>query len=99
MKCKVQHDLSFALRAAACSVHKITLQALKTLDLTPRQYCVLVMLGQGSVMQSELVETLHLNANSVANETNVLEDRRLIRKRRDPQNRRKHTINIEEKGL
>ena len=67
--------------------------------LRPRHLIALKVLDeQGAVTQQALAETLSLDPSNVVGLLNDLEERRLITRRRDPEDRRRHIVEVSSLG-
>jgi DNA-binding MarR family transcriptional regulator len=67
--------------------------------LRPRHLIALKLLQEhGSVSQQALAETLSLDPSNVVGLLNDLEERRLITRRRDPEDRRRHIVEVSSLG-
>ena len=68
--------------------------------LRPRHVIALKLLSeQGPVPQQALAEALSLDPSNVVGLLNELEDRELITRRRDPMDRRRHIVEVSDKGI
>jgi DNA-binding MarR family transcriptional regulator len=67
--------------------------------LRPRHLIALKLLQEhGSVSQQSLAETLSLDPSNVVGLLNDLEERGLITRRRDPEDRRRHVVEVSPLG-
>jgi DNA-binding MarR family transcriptional regulator len=67
--------------------------------LRPRHLVLLTLLREhGTANQQGLAETLGLDPSNVVGLLNELEDRRLVTRRRDPADRRRHIVELSELG-
>ena len=67
--------------------------------LRPRHLIALKLLHEhGAVSQQVLAETLSLDPTNVVGLLNDLEERRLITRRRDPEDRRRHIVEVSTLG-
>ncbi|BCJ50539.1 MarR family transcriptional regulator [Actinoplanes sp. NBRC 14428] len=73
-------------------------EALTTSGVTPRHAIVLMRLGGGQVSQRDLGVRLGVDPSVLVTLLNSLEDRELIRRRRDPADRRRHIVEITDAG-
>jgi DNA-binding MarR family transcriptional regulator len=73
--------------------------ALAPLELKPPQVGALHQLGGGSMSQQALGDALDLDASNLVAVLNDLEDKGLITRRRDPEDRRRHIVEITETGV
>jgi MarR family transcriptional regulator, lower aerobic nicotinate degradation pathway regulator len=73
--------------------------ALEPLDLRPRQVVALMILrDHGAMTQAALGETLSLDPANLVGLLNELEDRALLDRRRDPEDRRRHIVELSPAG-
>ncbi|MFE4956852.1 MarR family winged helix-turn-helix transcriptional regulator [Streptomyces sp. NPDC056653] len=73
-------------------------RALSATGLTPRHAMTLMNLGGGPVSQQALIEQLGVDPSSVVSLLNDLENDDLVRRRRDPADRRRHIVEITDEG-
>jgi DNA-binding MarR family transcriptional regulator len=73
-------------------------EALTTSGVTPRHAIVLMHLAGGEAGQRDLGTRLGVDPSVLVALLNALEDRDLIRRRRDPADRRRHIVEITEAG-
>ena len=67
--------------------------------LRPRHLIALKLLHEhGAISQQALAETLSLDPTNVVGLLNELEERRLITRRRDPEDRRRHIVEVSSLG-
>jgi MarR family transcriptional regulator, transcriptional regulator for hemolysin len=67
--------------------------------LRPRHVIALTLLSeQGSIGQQGLADALSLHPSNVVGLLNELEERALITRRRDPADRRRHIVELSDKG-
>jgi len=66
--------------------------------LRPRHVVALTLLNEGSASQQDLAEVLQLDPSNVVGLLNELEDDGLVVRRRDPADRRRHIVEISERG-
>lgn len=67
--------------------------------LRPRHVIALTLLSeQGSIGQQGLAEALSLDPSNVVGLLNELEERALITRRRDPADRRRHIVELSDRG-
>jgi DNA-binding MarR family transcriptional regulator len=68
--------------------------------LRPRHVIALTLLNeQGAIGQQALAEALSLDPSNVVGLLNELEERELITRRRDPADRRRHIVDLSDKGV
>jgi DNA-binding MarR family transcriptional regulator len=73
--------------------------ALEPVDLRPRQVVALMILrDHGAMTQGALGETLNLDPANVVGLLNELEERELLDRRRDPEDRRRHIVELTPAG-
>jgi DNA-binding MarR family transcriptional regulator len=73
--------------------------ALAPLGLRKRQVVALMILREhGAITQGALGETLRLDPANLVGLLNELEDQRLLDRRRDPEDRRRHIVELTPKG-
>jgi len=69
------------------------------LGVTLKEFVLLMYLGESTkVTQQKLAKVLFLDANTTVILLNGLEDKRLIDRTRDPEDRRRHLVEITPKG-
>jgi DNA-binding MarR family transcriptional regulator len=73
--------------------------ALAPLELKPPQVGALHQLGSGPMSQQALGDALDIDASNLVALLNDLEDKGLITRRRDPDDRRRHIVEITETGV
>ncbi|MEV7887012.1 MarR family winged helix-turn-helix transcriptional regulator [Streptomyces sp. NPDC002817] len=73
-------------------------EALAASGVTPRQAVVLMLLDGGQLGQRDLGARLSVDPSVLVTLLNALEDRDLVRRRRDPADRRRHIVEITEAG-
>ncbi|WP_371572595.1 MarR family winged helix-turn-helix transcriptional regulator [Streptomyces sp. NBC_01314] len=73
-------------------------EALTASEVTPRQAVVLMYLDGGQLGQRDLGARLRVDPSVLVALLNALEDRDLVRRRRDPADRRRHIVEITEAG-
>jgi len=89
----------YLLLKAGTQFHGIIDDALRTVDLTARQFLVLTFAGGTEPLsQSELSQRLGLDPTIVLGVIDGLEDRDAIRRTRDPADRRRSLIEITAAG-
>lgn len=86
------------IKLGRITLHRITTE-LAPLGLKPAQFATLVELNdRGPVTQQSLAEVLHLDPTNVVALLNELEERGLAERRRDPEDRRRHNVEISARG-
>ncbi|WP_370666199.1 MarR family winged helix-turn-helix transcriptional regulator [Streptomyces sp. IBSBF 2507] len=73
-------------------------EALTASGVTPRHAVVLMQLNGGQLGQRELGTLLCVDPSILVTLLNALEDRNLVRRQRDPADRRRHIVEITEAG-
>jgi DNA-binding MarR family transcriptional regulator len=69
------------------------------LGMRLRQFVVLTLLRDNSTIpQQELCEAMHLDANNLVLLLNELETAGQVRRRRDPEDRRRHIVELTDEG-
>ena len=80
-------------------MHRFT-EALEPYGIRPRHMAALTELrDHGQLTQQSLCGQLHLDPTNLVAILNELEDRGYAKRRRDPQDRRRHIVEISKKGL
>ena len=80
-------------------MHRFT-EALEPFGIRPRHVAALTELrDHGKLTQQSLCGQLHLDPTNLVAILNELEDRGYAKRRRDPQDRRRHIVEISRKGL
>src|SRR3954467_3369856 len=79
--------------------HRFT-EALEPFGIRPRHVAALIELrDRGELTQQSLCVQLHLDPTNLVAILNELEDRGYATRRRDPEDRRRHLVEISKKGL
>jgi DNA-binding MarR family transcriptional regulator len=74
-------------------------QALDSSGLSPRHAVLLCGLEEsGPISQQDLIEILFVDASALVSVLNDLENERLVERRRDPADRRRHIVEITPEG-
>lgn len=74
-------------------------QALDSSGLSPRHAVLLCRLEEsGPISQQQLIEILFIDASALVSVLNDLENERLVERRRDPADRRRHIVEITPDG-
>ncbi len=73
-------------------------KAVATAGLSPRHVATLQLLTEGPVSQKALIEGLGVDPSVLVALLNGLENDELVRRRRDPADRRRHIVEITEEG-
>lgn len=86
------------IKLGRITVHRIN-SALAPLTLKTPQFATLVELAdRGPVPQQRLADELHLDPTNVVALLNDLEEKGLAERKRDPEDRRRHIVEISNKG-
>jgi DNA-binding MarR family transcriptional regulator len=87
------------IKLGRITMHRFT-EALEPFGIRPRHVAALTELrDQGQLTQQSLCGQLHLDPTNLVAILNELEERGYARRRRDPQDRRRHIVEITKKGL
>lgn len=79
--------------------HRFT-HALEPFGVRPRQVAALIELrDHGELTQQSLCSRLHVDPTNLVAILNELEERGFATRRRDPQDRRRHIVEVSKKGL
>ncbi len=80
-------------------MHRFT-EALAPYDLRPRHLAALIELrDHGELSQQALCGRLHVDPTNLVEILNELEDNGFASRRRDPEDRRRHRVEVSKKGL
>ena len=89
----------FLLARAGLAVKARTLQEFEQAGFSMYQYSVLALLAEGdSATQRSIASVLGVDGSQLVGVLNDLEDRELIERRRDPDDRRRHTVSLTVEG-
>ena len=87
------------IKLGRITLHRFT-QAVEPLGLRPRHVAALIELrDRGEQTQQALCSQLHLDPTNLVAILNELEERGLATRRRDPEDRRRHLVEISKKGV
>ena len=87
------------IKLGRITMHRFT-EALKPFGIRPRHVAALIELrDQGELTQQALCGQLHLDPTNVVAVLNELEKRGYAKRRRDPEDRRRHLVEVSKKGL
>jgi len=87
------------IKLGRITMHRFT-QALEPFGVRPRHVAALIELrNRGELTQQTLCGQLHLDPTNLVTILNELEDRGYATRRRDPQDRRRHLVEVSKKGL
>lgn len=89
----------FLLARAGLAVKARTLQEFEQAGFSMYQYSVLALLAEGdSATQRSIASVLGVDGSQLVGVLDDLEDRDLIERRRDPDDRRRHTVSLTPEG-
>src|SRR3954453_22618427 len=92
-------QLGFLLARHGANASNRVWQAFATCGLAPRQGASLLLLGRsGNLGQQALSTALEVDPSILVGILNDLESARLVERRRDPSDRRRHIVAITEEG-
>src|SRR3954468_17817112 len=87
------------IKLGRITTHRFT-QALEPFGIRPRHVAALIELrDSGEVTQQSLCGQLHLDPTNLVAILNELEERGYATRRRDPQDRRRHLVEVSPKGI
>ena len=87
------------IKLGRITMHRFT-EALKPFGIRPRHVAALIELrDQGELTQQALCGQLHLDPTNVVAVLNELEKRGYAKRRRDPEDRRRHLVEVSKKGI
>jgi len=87
------------IKLGRITMHRFT-EALAPYGLRPRQLATLIELrDHGELTQQSLCSRLHVDPTNLVEILNELEDRGYASRRRDPEDRRRHRVEVSKKGL
>src|SRR3954451_7322985 len=87
------------IKLGRITTHRFT-EALEPFGIRPRHVAALIELrDSGQVTQQSLCGQLHLDPTNLVAILNELEQRGYATRRRDPQDRRRHLVEISKKGI
>jgi DNA-binding MarR family transcriptional regulator len=91
----VLSSVGYLLLKAGMQFQPVADRALEAVDLTGRQFLVLTIAGAADPLsQLELSRRMHLDPTIVVGLLDELEERGLVRRTRDPADRRRHRIEL-----
>src|SRR3954470_11389805 len=87
------------IKLGRITMHRFT-EALEPFGIRPRHVAALIELrDSGELTQQSLCGQLHLDPTNLVAILNDLEQRGYARRRRDPEDRRRHLVEVSKKGL
>jgi DNA-binding MarR family transcriptional regulator len=87
------------IKLGRITTHRFT-EALEPYGVRPRHVAALIELRDtGELTQQSLCGRLHIDPTNMVSVLNELEQRGLATRRRDPQDRRRHIVEVSKKGL
>src|SRR3954464_8841917 len=86
------------IKLGRITMHRFT-EALEPFGIRPRHVAALIELrDSGELTQQSLCGQLHLDPTNLVAILNELEDRGFAKRRRDPEDRRRHLVEVSKKG-
>src|SRR5436309_8623670 len=87
------------IKLGRITMHRFT-EALEPFGIRPRHVAALIELrDRGELTQQSLCSQLHLDPTNLVAILNELEERGYATRRRDPEDRRRHLVEVSRKGL
>jgi MarR family transcriptional regulator, lower aerobic nicotinate degradation pathway regulator len=94
-----QWPMLLMIKLGRITMHRFT-QALEPYGVRPRHVAALIELrDRGQVTQQSLCGQLHLDPTNLVTILNELEERGYATRRRDPEDRRRHLVEVSKKGI
>jgi MarR family transcriptional regulator, lower aerobic nicotinate degradation pathway regulator len=94
-----QWPMLLMIKLGRITMHRFT-QALEPYGVRPRHVAALIELrDRGQLTQQSLCGQLHLDPTNLVTILNELEERGYATRRRDPEDRRRHLVEVSKKGL
>src|SRR6478735_7252162 len=94
-----QWPMLLMIKLGRITMHRFT-QALEPYGVRPRHVAALIELrDRGQLTQQSLCGQLHLDPTNLVTILNELEQRGYATRRRDPQDRRRHLVEVSRKGI
>jgi DNA-binding MarR family transcriptional regulator len=94
-----QWPMLLMIKLGRITMHRFT-QALEPFGVRPRHVAALIELrDRGELTQQALCGQLHLDPTNLVTILNELEERGYAMRRRDPEDRRRHIVEVSKKGL
>lgn len=95
----IEHSISMSLREAYLSMHRQTDICTRKHGVTGNQFVILALLSQkDGITQKELCRRAFSDPNTIRKMLVLLENRNLIERTQNPEDGRKRTVLITEKG-
>lgn len=91
-------SLSFLLSQVGAACAASFTEGIAPLGLSPRGYGVLSLLGDTTPTQQQLADSIGVHRNVMVNVIDELETARLVKRHRDPEDRRAFRIHITARG-
>jgi DNA-binding MarR family transcriptional regulator len=94
-----QWPMLLMIKLGRITMHRFT-QALEPYGVRPRHVAALIELrDRGQLTQQSLCGQLHLDPTNLVTILNELEERGYATRRRDPEDRRRHLVEVSKKGI
>jgi len=94
-----QWPMLLMIKLGRITMHRFT-QALEPYGVRPRHVAALIELrDRGELTQQSLCGQLHLDPTNLVTILNELEERGYATRRRDPQDRRRHLVEVSKQGI
>jgi DNA-binding MarR family transcriptional regulator len=94
-----QWPMLLMIKLGRITMHRFT-QTLEPYGVRPRHVAALIELrDRGQVTQQSLCGQLHLDPTNLVTILNELEERGYATRRRDPEDRRRHLVEVSKKGI
>jgi DNA-binding MarR family transcriptional regulator len=94
-----QWPMLLMIKLGRITMHRFT-QALEPFGVRPRHVAALIELRErGELTQQSLCGQLHLDPTNLVTVLNELEERGYATRRRDPEDRRRHLVEVSKKGI
>jgi DNA-binding MarR family transcriptional regulator len=94
-----QWPMLLMIKLGRITMHRFT-QALEPFGVRPRHVAALIELRErGQLTQQSLCGQLHLDPTNLVTVLNELEERGYATRRRDPEDRRRHLVEVSKKGI
>ena len=90
---------TFLLKRLGFAAKELTMAAYEKTGLHPYHYAILLVLGEGSPeTQGSIADTLGYDRGQLVGLLDELEERGLVERRRDPNDRRRHVVRLTPDG-